>query len=133
MRSWWIIGFGLALAACGTTKSDGSGGKATFSAPPPHPIASDDPGPSGGPVGTAPAERWEATGADGTRYVLEAGDPPRLVPADGVIAGPGAAGESCVEVVGMEADAMLVKVGTIADGKCVLSETVLRFARQAQR
>ncbi|MFO0746224.1 MAG: hypothetical protein U1F43_11195 [Myxococcota bacterium] len=42
------------------------------------------------------------------------------------------AGTSCREVVAVESDELLVKVGTLV-GACVLGDEVLHFARQTQR
>ncbi len=43
------------------------------------------------------------------------------------------AGTSCVEVVAVEPEALVVRIGVMTDGRCVLSEETLRFARQTQR
>jgi len=40
---------------------------------------------------------------------------------------------SCVEIVSVEADALVVRVGTMENGQCVLSADPVRLARQVQR
>ncbi|MCC6622841.1 MAG: hypothetical protein IT385_16385 [Deltaproteobacteria bacterium] len=44
-----------------------------------------------------------------------------------------AAGASCVEVVAVEADELVVRIGKMIDDRCVLSDETLRLARQTQR
>lgn len=110
----------------------------------------------GVPAGAAVIGAWEAT-AGGARYVLVF-DPARAtlatevagavqtmtlgwsetegrVVARSAAGGPSASGEgeACMEVVSVAADEMLVKVGKVQAGQCVLGDEVLHFARQVQR
>jgi len=51
----------------------------------------------------------------------------------GVTADGGVAGASCVEVVAVEGDELVVRIGKMVDDRCVLGDETLRLARQIQR
>jgi len=143
--TWWSAAMVMAVmgwSGCGTAREASVPGDLASPAPPPG---------NGGE-----AQAWVATGPDGTSYTLVLGSAATLTTThEGVARSESLAwvdddrrqarggradeisaevdGASCVEVVGMEADAMLVRVGTVTNGQCLLSDTVLRFARQNQR